>query len=331
MGGNEIGRLARLGEGASIFPVHNIFQAPAVIVLALALAACGGGGEVSTPQPIPDHLMAGGGAPEARVRLAPVGEDPAAFAESIGDPGEASLLTREEDIVWTDPDNPDANLPEIEELIRESRDRDDWENNLAAAGRRAMREGRPLLVWFTDSQRSSVCKTLSTQLFSTPDFDAWAREGLIRVRLDWSSKIDGNDQLDRMDAQLRRRAYLEKLEKRYKVTGKPHVVVMAPDGTVTGRYRGYRSNSADFFWGKLKHSVILAEEHHEKWAQRMRKKGYRVWTSKRGDFSSFAKLRSYRDGELILVEASGARFRTHEKNLSQADRHWIAKEKAKRR
>lgn len=320
-------------------PVKSVIAPPLLIVLALVLVGCGGvrkltgGGPdpFAEPADVPDHLRADGGAGQARVRLAPVGEDPAEFARSMGDDAQASLLTPEDDIVWTDPDNPDAELADIEDLIRAGRNRDDWEVSLTDARRYAMREGVPLLIWFTDSERSSVCRTLSTELFSTTDFDSWARDNLVRVRLDWSAKTDGGDSLDQMDARARRREYLAKVEKRYKVAGKPHVVVMAPDGTVTGHHRGYRPDSADFFWGKLKHSTILAKKHHDDWAAKMRRKGYRVWTSRRGDFSSFAKLLRYREGELILVEPGGVRFRTRETNLSADDRAWIEREKAKRR
>lgn len=294
----------------------------------------GGGDDPLAPDvasQIPEHMRAGNASGRARVRLAPMGEDPADFARLQGNAEQASLLTPEEDIVWTDPDNPDAELPEIEELIRAADQRTDWEEDLARAKRYAMREGRPILVWFTDSKRSAVCKTLSSELFSTPDFDAWARTHVVRVRLDWNVKAAGGDMHEQMDAEARRRAYLEAQAKRYRVAGKPHVIVMAPDGTVTGRYRGYRTGSGDFFWGKLKHSAVLAGRHHEEWEKGMRKKGYRMWTSARGDFSSFAKLVRYREGELILVEPAGGRFRTSEENLSQADRHWIALEKAKRR
>lgn len=241
-------------------------------------------------------------------------------------------VTPDEDIVWTDPDNPDAPLPGLEETLSSAgSQRGPWEVSHTEARRAAVRQGKPLLIWFTDTKRSPTCQTLSRELFSTPDFDAWANGNVVRLRLDYNVSGAGGGYDDKMDDRLRKKAYLESLKKRYNAGGFPTVLVMAPDGTVTGRYRGYRRGAPDFYWGRLKNAVRTAVEQQEDWLERMTKKGYRTWTDRKGR-TLFAKLlRYYESGEMILVEPDGRRLRAKEKSLSDADRRWIAGERAKRR
>ena len=98
-------------------------------------------------------------------------------------PAAVPNLTPEEDIVFTDPDNPEAKLPELSTLLSAPK-RGPWEESETIAKQRAAREGKPLLIWFTDSARSPMCKALAQELFATPDFEKWASEKLIRLRVD---------------------------------------------------------------------------------------------------------------------------------------------------
>ena len=200
-----------------------------------------------------------------------------------------------------------------------------WLTDLDEAREIAAGEGKPMLVWFTSTMqgRSPLCRYLSAELFSTPDFESWAEEKLVRLRLDFNVKGDNEDE------ELRKKAYLEALKKRYKANGLPMVLVMAPDGTVTGRYKGYKRGGAAFYFGRLKSAVEAAERHQESWVKKMERKGYRTWTGRKGN-KIFARLLRYLEGELLLVEPDGRKFRASEKNLSDEDRLWIASQKSKR-
>lgn len=260
--------------------------------------------------------------PTARVSVEGGGPAP---GMGIPDAAAAAAMgfTPDDQIAWTDPDNPDAPLPGLEETLAAVKKSGPWEMSYSAATKIAMREGKPLLVWFTDTQRSPLCKFLSAELFSTGEFDSWAREELVRLRLDF------NVQGETEDEELRKKAYLESLKKRYKANGLPLVLVMAPDGTVTGRYRGYKRGEPDFYFGRIKSAVQVAAQHQEEWVKKMEREGYRRWTGKRGN-TIFARLLRYREGELLLVEPDGRKFKAAEKNLSDEDRLWIQSQKAKR-
>ena len=133
-----------------------------------------------------------------------------------------------------------------------------------------------------------------------------------------------------MDDRVRKINYLESLKKRYKVLGLPTVLVMAPDGTVTGRYRGYQRTYGDFYLKRLQGDAGAARQHHVEWMQKMGRRGYRAWSDTKGR-QVFAKLARYHDGELILVEPDGKRLKARAQDLCEADRDWIRREKEQRK
>jgi thioredoxin-related protein len=236
-------------------------------------------------------------------------------------------FTPQEDIVYTDPDNPDAGIPELADLLSSAK-RGPWEQSETIAKRISMREGKPLLIWFTDSASSPMCKAVSQELFSTNDFGKWATEKLVRLRVDAEIKIDDPD-LDLGSSEDRRVAlknYNADLKKRYKIMGYPSLVMLNPSGEVIGRYRGYKRGEADFLWGQLKHSEAVSAESYKGWRAGLEKKGYREWQDRRGR-KIFAKLTSYSKGTLTFIEPDGTRSRTQEETLSDTDRAWIAEQK----
>ena len=236
-------------------------------------------------------------------------------------------LTPDEDIVYTDPDNPDAPIPELATLLATPK-RGPWEESETVARQRSAREGKPLLIWFTDSRSSPMCKALSQELFSTNDFGNWANEKLVRLRVDASAAAD--DPSLTLDEKLTRevdlKQYSDALKKRYKVMGYPSLIMLTSSGVVICRYRGYKRGDAAFVWGQLKHAEAVSAESYKGWRAGMEKKGYREWQD-RGQRKVFAKLASYSDGTLILVQPDGTRAKTKESNLSDKDKAWIAEQK----
>lgn len=264
----------------------------------------------------------GQGNPEVKVTL----QNPADLSgEEI-----EQLRSREEDLMWTDPDNPEQGMEGMEEVMAQSARRGPWLLSYSEARRAAMRAGKPILVWFTDTARSPLCRALSGEVFSLPGFEQWASEEVIRVRLDFNVKgVSHGPGHSAMDDQIRKENYLKTLKKRYKVLGLPTVLLMSPDGTVTSRYRGYQKTYHDFYLARLKNDVKATRKHHDKWKERMAGKGYRDWLDTKGR-TVFAKLTRYSGGEMILVEPDGKQLLAKERNLSNADQAWIAAQKAKR-
>lgn len=248
----------------------------------------------------------------------------------VAPPGPAAAeLTPEEEIVFTDPDNPEGSLPELSTLLSAApKRRGPWEQSENIARRRAAREGKPMLIWFTDSARSPMCKALNEELFSTPDFEKWASEKLIRLRVDANVQVDDADLPlgDKESRLVEIKAYVARMKKQYKVLGQPVLVLLNPGGEVIGRYRGYKRGDADYTWGLIKQGEAASAHAYQTWRAALEKKGYREWRD-RQDRKVFAKLTSYSQGSLTLVEPDGTRSRTHESKLSENDREWLAGQK----
>ena len=81
--------------------------------------------------------------------------------------------------------------------------------------------------------------------------------------------------------------------------------------------------------GQLKYSVMLGENEYQTCMKILEQRGIRLWNDKQGR-TLVARLVSYHDGEMIMVEPDGNRFRTKELNWSKEDQEWIAAEKNKR-
>jgi thioredoxin-related protein len=300
------------------------------LLLGVALSSCtklGLPGITGTPEKEPPSPFGSSGIPpQLRSRTSDAGSPVAVGGNSSA--GKFPLnITPDEDIVFTDPDNPNAEIPELSTLL-ETAKRGPWEASETIAKQRAIREGKPLLIWFTDSASSPMCKALSQELFATQEFGAWADEKLIRLRVDANLQADDPDlSLDEKQTRLiEMKHYVAALKKRYKILGHPSLVLLNPSGEVVGRYRGYKRGDADYFWGLIKHGEAVSAEAYKGWRKKLEDKGYREWSDRRGR-KIFARLISYSKGTLILIEPDGIRAQTKESSLSDTDRAWIAEQK----
>ncbi len=304
--------------------------------VAMAAAGCGLGkrGEPEGPSLADNPFGPTGVPPQLRSRasvegggtaIAPGGNQPAL-------PRNVTIVA-EENLVFTDPDNPDAGIPELTELLVQPTRRGPWEESETVARRRAMRENKPMMIWFTDSARSPMCKALGEELFATPEFNDWADEHLVRLRIDTNLANVGRDLSTIDEGEAMRdevRHYNQGLRKRFRILGNPSVVMLDAEGRVLTRYRGYRRGEAEVFFGKIRHTESIAAKNNESWRKNMESRGYREWSDARGSKTIFARLLQFHEGTLVLVEPDGTRSRTRETHLSAADRAWIAAEKTRR-
>lgn len=236
-------------------------------------------------------------------------------------------ITPQEDIVFTDPDNPDAGIPELADLMSAPK-RGPWEDSITLARQEAVREGKPMLVWFTDSSKSPMCKALSQELFGTAAFGKWAEKNVVRLRVDSAIKVDdtGMSLDEKINRQSETRSYVKRLKKRYRVLGHPTLLVLNPGGEVVWRDTGYKRGEGDFTWGLIKQAEAASSHQYEIWRKQLAAKGYREWEGRRGR-RVFAKLVNYSDGKLVLIEPGGERYKTDESQLSRSDQKWIAQQK----
>ena len=231
-----------------------------------------------------------------------------------------------DNIVWTDPDAIDKSIPEELKKLLAGPKREVWMKSETEAKRTAIREGKCVMIWFTDSSRSPICKTLSEELFGKEEFGDWARDHTVRLIVDQSAMMARGEKYDK---EVSAQGYVVEMKKKYKALGAPTVVMLSPKGEVLAKYRGYTKGQAEFFWGQLKHSVNVGEDEYKSWMQKLEKQGYRRWESQQGQ-TLVARLVSYHKGEMVMVEPDGNRFRTKESSLSRNDQDWIATEKKKR-
>jgi thioredoxin-related protein len=230
-----------------------------------------------------------------------------------------------DNIIWTDPDAMDKNIPELQKLLAGPK-REVWMKSEIEAKRTAIREGKCVLIWFTDSVRSPICKTLSEELFGQAEFGDWARDHTVRLIVDQSALMARGEKYDK---EVSAQEYVEQMKKKYKALGSPTVIMLSPKGEVLAKYRGFKKGQGEFFWGQLKHSVNVGTEEYQVWMKKLEKQGYRRWESNKGQML-VARLISYHKGEMVMVEPDGNRFRTKESSLSRVDQEWIVTEKKKR-
>ncbi len=298
---------------------------PSALLVATLLASCAHKAETKKEEPSPFGPT--GIPPELRAKT-PGETEAGTPVIAGGNMGNGKYkATAESDIVYTDPDNPDAAIPELATVLSNAT-RGPWEESETIAKQRSIREGKPMLIWFTDSLRSPMCKAVSQELFSRTDFGDWAKDKLVRLKVDVVVSKDPNseDLGSAEDRRARIQDYNEALKKRYKIMGYPSLVVVSPSGEVVGRYRGYQRGEADLLWGQIKHAEAVSSEAYKGWKSGLEKKGYRHWKDRRGR-QIFAKLASYSNGTLVLIEPEGGRAQTKETSLSDEDRAWIATQK----
>ena len=60
-----------------------------------------------------------------------------------------------------------------------------WETDMLIAVDRAIKENKPLFLFFTGSDWCGWCRRLHSEVFSKPQFQAWAKKNVILVELDF--------------------------------------------------------------------------------------------------------------------------------------------------
>ena len=108
----------------------------------------------------------------------------------------------------------------------------DWQTDYGKALEMAKSQDKRVLLDFTGSDWCGPCIELRKQVFSRPEFHAYAAKNLILVEIDYPQRKKQSDELKKQN---------EKLSKQYGIDEKgfPTVMLLDPAGKVIREFRGY--------------------------------------------------------------------------------------------
>jgi protein disulfide-isomerase len=123
----------------------------------------------------------------------------------------------------------------------------DWMTDYNKALAMSKKTGKPILADFTGSDWCGWCIKLKQEVFSKPEFNAWAKKNVILLELDYPRKSQ--------PAALK--AQNAKLAEKYQIQGYPTILFLGSKGQVLGKYgydRGgpsvWTSNASKMLKGK---------------------------------------------------------------------------------
>jgi protein disulfide-isomerase len=111
-----------------------------------------------------------------------------------------------------------------------------WEERLETAIAKAQKENKFILVNFTGSDWCKWCQKLTNEVFAQKEFENFAKENLILVKIDFPKNIEQS-----METKL----YNNQLAKDFSVEGFPTIFILDMNGNVrlrTGYLPGGPSN-----------------------------------------------------------------------------------------
>ncbi len=209
----------------------------------------------------------------------------------------------EEDLVWTDPDHPDADIPGLNEIFENKKLGLGWQIDMGRGIQLARKYERPLIVWFHDSLVSPRSNAVGKEYLDTKEFDSWCRDRVVRVRLDSGAALDET----KADKARYRADSINALQRRYGLTKKPSIAIITPSGKISARIDGF-DGFLNAFARDLQNGVKKAEEDYAEYKRGLVERGYREWRSARGDQKVFGKLMRFdQKKQTVYLKESGGR------------------------
>ena len=126
-----------------------------------------------------------------------------------------------------------------------SSDNLNWEENLETALQKAKTENKAVLVNFTGSDWCVWCKRLSTEVFSKSDFEDYAEQNLILVKIDFPQNIEQSAETKMYNAQL---------AQKYGIRGYPTILLFNSAGNLV-LTTGYQPGGCENYINHLKGSL----------------------------------------------------------------------------
>jgi thioredoxin-related protein len=115
-----------------------------------------------------------------------------------------------------------------------SSDKLDWNGNLEKAIEQAKKENKTILVNFTGSDWCIWCKRLSAEVFQQKEFEAYAKESLVLVILDFPKDIEQTQET---------KSYNNMLAQKYGIQGFPTILLINSEGKLVAQ-TGYQPGGA---------------------------------------------------------------------------------------
>ncbi len=106
----------------------------------------------------------------------------------------------------------------------------EWTTDLDAAKAKAAAEGKAILIDFTGSDWCGYCIRLEKEVFNTPEFASFANDHFLYVQVDIPNNVS------KIGTELYNKN--QQLCKQYKISGFPTIMVMSPEGYITGGFVG---------------------------------------------------------------------------------------------
>jgi protein disulfide-isomerase len=109
-----------------------------------------------------------------------------------------------------------------------------WQSNLEEAVAQAKKENKAVLVNFTGSDWCKWCMKLSDEVFSQDEFETYAEQNLVLVKLDFPRNIRQSNET---------KMYNNTLAQRYGIQGFPTILVFNNQGKLVAK-TGYQPGGA---------------------------------------------------------------------------------------
>ena len=135
-----------------------------------------------------------------------------------------------------------------------------WTDSITEGIAQAEREGKMLLLDFTGSDWCIWCKRLNSEVWSTPEFQAWSEENLVKVFLDYPQNISLSDK-QKLQNQL--------LQQYFGIKGFPTIILL--DSNLTPLLQtGYREGGPEEYIRHLKEDRNLRVDSPEEFRTNFR-------------------------------------------------------------
>jgi thioredoxin-related protein len=117
-----------------------------------------------------------------------------------------------------------------------------WSTDLPSAQAQAKKDKKIVLVNFTGSDWCGWCKKLQAEVFTTKEFDTYAKDKLVLVEIDFPNQKKQTAALKKAN---------EALQTKYKAEGFPTIVALNGDGKEVWRQVGYMPGGPKAWIAKL--------------------------------------------------------------------------------